>query len=108
MEIIQKMLTSCGFSYMTLSNAVMILVGLTAIFIAIKKEYEPLLLVPIGFGIVVGNMPYMPTLLIGVYDSVKHQLMPYLSTEQQTLLYAYHFLHKSGNAVFSVISISLL
>lgn len=35
----------------------MILVGLIFIFLAIKKEYEPLLLIPIGFGIIIGNIP---------------------------------------------------
>ncbi|HSQ34880.1 MAG TPA: sodium ion-translocating decarboxylase subunit beta, partial [Candidatus Binatia bacterium] len=43
-----------NFSY---KNLIMILIGLLFIYIAIRKEYEPLLLVPIGFGIIVGNIP---------------------------------------------------
>ena len=35
----------------------MILVGLLFIFLAIKKGFEPLLLIPIGFGILIGNIP---------------------------------------------------
>ncbi len=43
-----------NFSY---KNLIMILIGLLFIYIAIRREYEPLLLVPIGFGIIVGNIP---------------------------------------------------
>jgi len=48
---------------------VMIAMGLLFIFLAIRKEYEPLLLIPIGFGMVAGNMPYNPELMpIGYQD----------------------------------------
>ncbi|NCC88717.1 MAG: sodium ion-translocating decarboxylase subunit beta, partial [Clostridia bacterium] len=47
---------------------IMILVGLIFIYLAITKEYEPLLLVPIGFGMIVGNIPLFPGLQIGVYE----------------------------------------
>ena len=47
----------------------MILVGLSFIYLAISKEYEPMLLVPIGFGIIVGNVPFYPGLKIGIYES---------------------------------------
>lgn len=46
----------------------MILIGLGFIYLAIKKEWEPMLLVPIGFGIIVGNIPFFPGLSIGVYE----------------------------------------
>ncbi|MBN8545356.1 MAG: sodium ion-translocating decarboxylase subunit beta [Ignavibacteria bacterium] len=48
----------------------MILVGLIFIYLAITKEYEPLLLVPIGFGIIVGNIPFLENagLGIGIYE----------------------------------------
>ena len=42
------------FDYRT---AIMIVIGLTFIYLGISKNYEPLLLIPIGFGIVLGNMP---------------------------------------------------
>jgi oxaloacetate decarboxylase beta subunit len=41
-----------------LGNAVMIAAGLILIYLAIKKGYEPLLLLPIGFGAVIVNIPY--------------------------------------------------
>ncbi len=57
-----------GFASLDLGHAVMIVVGLVFITLAITKDYEPLLLVPIGFGIVVGNIPYPAGMPLGVYD----------------------------------------
>ena len=39
-------------------NAIMILVGGVLIYLALKKGYEPLLLIPIGFGAMLVNLPY--------------------------------------------------
>lgn len=41
-----------------LGNAIMIFVGCVLIYLAIKKQYEPLLLIPIGFGALLVNIPY--------------------------------------------------
>jgi len=68
MEILVKALSTTGFANLTLGNAIMVLLGCVAIYLAIVKKYEPLLLLPIGFGVIVGNMPYMADLPIGVYD----------------------------------------
>ena len=46
----------------------MIAIGIGFITIAILKEWEPLLLVPIGFGMVIGNIPMFPGLSIGIYE----------------------------------------
>jgi oxaloacetate decarboxylase beta subunit len=46
----------------------MILIGLLFIALAIIKDYEPLLLVPIGFGILLGNVPAAAGMAVGVYD----------------------------------------
>ena len=46
-----------GLSHFTLGNAFMILVGATLIALAVLKEYEPVLLLPIGFGCIVANIP---------------------------------------------------
>ena len=46
-----------SFTNFTLSNSIMILIGLLLIYLAIKKGFEPLLLIPIGFGILIGNIP---------------------------------------------------
>jgi sodium ion-translocating decarboxylase beta subunit len=51
------------------TNLVMIVVGAVFISLAIVKHYEPLLLVPIGFGIIVGNIPSVPGMALSVYDA---------------------------------------
>ncbi len=54
---------NCNFQYL-----IMILIGLVFIYLGIKKEWEPLLLVPIGFGIIIGNIPLFPGLQVGIYE----------------------------------------
>src|SRR5574344_1196545 len=59
-----------GFANATYSHLIMIAVGLLFIYLAIKKDFEPLLLVPIGFGILIGNIPFNTAagLEIGIYE----------------------------------------
>ncbi|MCP4657617.1 MAG: sodium ion-translocating decarboxylase subunit beta, partial [bacterium] len=57
-EYLQQFVSNSGFGHFQLGNAVMIAVGLVFIYLAIKKDFEPLLLVPIGFGILAGNIPF--------------------------------------------------
>ena len=57
-----------GFANMTWQHIVMICIGIVFITLGIVKEWEPLLLVPIGFGIIIGNIPMFPGLNIGVYE----------------------------------------
>jgi len=49
-------------------NLVMLTVGCLFIYLAIAKDYEPLLLVPIGFGMLVGNIPLTSGMNIGIYE----------------------------------------
>lgn len=51
------LIQTTGFVYLTPGMVLMWLIGLALIFLAIKKEYEPLLLLPIGFGILLANLP---------------------------------------------------
>lgn len=51
-----------------LGNVVMLVVGGVFIYLGIAKGFEPLLLVPIGFGIMIGNMPFPEGFGGGVYD----------------------------------------
>jgi oxaloacetate decarboxylase beta subunit len=46
----------------------MILIGIIFIYLAVVKDYEPLLLIPIGLGIIVGNIPPIKGMILGVYD----------------------------------------
>ena len=57
-----------GFANMTWQHLVMICIGITFITIAIRKDWEPLLLIPIGFGIIIGNIPFIEGLQIGIYE----------------------------------------
>ena len=57
-----------ALSTMEAGNLVMILIGVCFITLAIRKHYEPLLLVPIGFGIIVGNIPAVAGMALSVYD----------------------------------------
>jgi oxaloacetate decarboxylase beta subunit len=66
---LSQFFTYTAFANFTIGHVIMILVGLSFIYLAISKEYEPMLLVPIGFGIIVGNVPFYPGLKIGIYES---------------------------------------
>ncbi len=57
-----------GFFNLEWGNIAMIIVGLIFITLAIVKDYEPLLLVPIGFGILIGNIPFVEGLQLGIYE----------------------------------------
>ena len=57
-----------GFASLTFKHLVMMCIGIAFITMAIKKDWEPLLLVPIGFGIIIGNIPFEAGLQIGIYE----------------------------------------
>lgn len=57
-----------GFSSVNYKYLLMIAVGLFFIYLAIRYNYEPLLLVPIGTGIIIGNIPLMEGFQIGIYE----------------------------------------
>ncbi|HMQ67036.1 MAG TPA: sodium ion-translocating decarboxylase subunit beta, partial [Arachnia sp.] len=73
-----------GLAGLTWQGAVMIAVGLLLIWLAIKKEYEPLLLLPIGAGAILANLPLSPMvgehgMLTLLYDmGVGNELFPLL------------------------------
>ena len=52
-----EMVLTTGVVHLTIGNLVMWLIAFLFIYLAITKNYEPLLLVPIGFGILVVNLP---------------------------------------------------
>jgi len=72
MEGFYRFLEYTGFANAEIGNILMILVGLVFIFLAIKYDYEPLLLIPIGFGIIIGNVPFFQSdeinLQLGIYQ----------------------------------------
>ena len=58
-----------GFANVAWQNLAMIAIGIAFITVAIIKEWEPLLLIPIGFGMIIGNIPMFPGLNIGIYEN---------------------------------------
>ena len=65
-----EFLTYTGFAKATAGSLAMIVIGVVCIWLAIKKDFEPLLLVPIGLGIILGNIPFRADagLEIGLYE----------------------------------------
>ena len=61
-----------GFANATWKHVIMMLVGFIFIFLAIRYDFEPLLLIPIGFGILIGNIPMFQAvdfnLKLGIYE----------------------------------------
>jgi oxaloacetate decarboxylase beta subunit len=68
MELLIDFLQNTGFAMADYRHLVMIGVGLVFLYLGIAKHYEPLLLVPIGFGILVGNVPVFKGLGLGIYE----------------------------------------
>ncbi len=62
--------TYTGFANATAGHVTMILIGLFFIYLAVAKEFEPMLLIPIGFGMLIGNIPFNMEagLKVGIYE----------------------------------------
>ena len=67
-ESLQQFWQFTGFANCTWQHLVMIGIGLVFITLGIVKHWEPLLLVPIGFGMVIGNIPLFPGLQVSIYE----------------------------------------
>lgn len=57
MEMLNEFLNGTGFAAMTWQEAVMLIVACFLLYLAINKGYEPLLLLPISFGMLLANLP---------------------------------------------------
>ncbi|MDT2756667.1 sodium ion-translocating decarboxylase subunit beta [Enterococcus asini] len=57
-DIIRNMVETSGFAGLTWRHGVMIVIALVFLYLAIFKEYEPYLLIPISFGILLVNLPF--------------------------------------------------
>ena len=67
-ESLQQFWGYTGFANMTWQHILMIIIGIAFITVAILKDWEPLLLVPIGFGMIIGNIPFTEGLQVGIYE----------------------------------------
>lgn len=67
---LQMFWTYTGVANVEPGHIIMILIGLFFIYLAIAKEFEPMLLIPIGFGILIGNIPFKldAALQVGIYE----------------------------------------
>ncbi|MFY9942507.1 MAG: sodium ion-translocating decarboxylase subunit beta, partial [Desulfobacterales bacterium] len=76
MDLFLSFLSNTGYLLADYRHLIMILVGCIFVYLGVAKKYEPLLLVPIGFGILVGNVPFFKGFGIGIYEpnSVLHYL----------------------------------
>ena len=74
-DTIKELISTSGLMNMTIQELIVIIMALTLIYLAIDKEYEPYLLIPIGFGMLLANLP-----LTGIMD-------PATATENGGLLY---------------------
>ncbi len=84
MESLKQLFQLSGFHNATPGHFIMMAVGIFFIWLSLKKNFEPLLLVPLGFGILIGNIPFIENvgLKIGLYESgsVMHYLYYGVST----------------------------
>lgn len=69
MEMLLDFFANTGFALVDYRNLIMIVIGVIFIYLGIAKHYEPLLLVPIGFGILLGNIPVFKGLGLSIYES---------------------------------------
>ncbi|MBL6990472.1 MAG: sodium ion-translocating decarboxylase subunit beta [Bacteriovoracaceae bacterium] len=65
---VMNYLSTTGFAHLHYTNIIMMIIACIFIYLAVVKDYEPLLLVPIGFGVLIGNIPPIEGLLLSVYD----------------------------------------
>ncbi len=77
---VNRFVSFTGFANASGGNIIMILTGILFIFLAIRFDYEPLLLIPIGTGIIIGNIPFFQSndinLQLGIYQ--KGSVLNYL------------------------------
>ncbi len=76
MDLLIQFLSNTGYYLADFRNFIMIGVGILFVWLSIAKQYEPLLLLPIGFGILIGNVPFFKGFGLGIYEpnSVLHYL----------------------------------
>ncbi len=83
---LQEMLTSLysmtGIQALTIGHVVMLIIGITFIYLAIAKGFEPLILLPLGFGVILTNLPLGNLLGHGIfkylYFPVETEIFPLL------------------------------
>lgn len=80
-NLIERFIAQSGYSTASWKHVLMILIGVFMIYLGIRKKYEPLLLIPIGFGAILVNLPRAGLmeeggLLYYIYSGVKYGIFP--------------------------------
>ena len=68
LDLFSQFIVNTGFYLADYRHIIMIVVGCIFLYLGTAKKYEPLLLVPIGFGVLVGNVPFFPGFGLGIYE----------------------------------------
>ena len=93
LEILKEFLQSTGFAAITYKEVIMICISFILLYLAIKKEFEPLLLVPIAFGMLLANLPLAgltdPPVVEVVRDASTGALVPVTKQVGGLLYYLY-------------------
>ena len=76
MDLLIQFLTNTGFYLADCRNLIMFIIGAFFVYLGTAKNYEPLLLIPIGIGILVGNVPFFKGFGLGLYE--KGSVLNYL------------------------------
>lgn len=81
-EMLANIINTTGLQALTLGHIVMLLIGFVFIYLSISKGFEPLILLPLGFGIVLTNLPLGELLSQGIfkylYFPVETEIFPLL------------------------------
>lgn len=76
-EIVQQLIDTSGFANLTFNNLFMIVLACFFLYLGIKKQYEPYLMIPISFGILLVNLP-LANLMASGSDGTPGGLLYYL------------------------------
>jgi len=87
LDNLERFFQYTAFANMSWGNLVMIAVGLIFITLAITKEFEPLLLIPIGFGMIVGNIAFYGAEHVSLTDPENMKLGVYQEGSVMNYLY---------------------
>jgi oxaloacetate decarboxylase beta subunit len=68
LQMFSQFLSNTGFYLVDYRQIIMLIAGSTFVYLGIAKQFEPLLLIPIGFGILIGNIPFFKGFGIGIYE----------------------------------------
>lgn len=85
MEMLLQFISNTGYYLADYRHILMLVVGCIFLYLGTAKRYEPLLLIPIGFGVIVGNIPFFKGFGLGVYE--QGSVLNYLYFGVRTGLY---------------------